>query len=92
MTDDKKGPDDLGEVDWDSALSDWESKTFVPEVAKDVVTDKPAALSGQTVSRPLYRPPPVVAAAGRRRRRRRVAARFRRSSRRTTTTEQRARR
>ncbi|HEX3770272.1 MAG TPA: hypothetical protein VHV30_05385, partial [Polyangiaceae bacterium] len=55
-SDPKKGPDDPGEVDWDSALSDWESKNFVPEVAKDVTTDKPAALS--TVSRPLYRPPP----------------------------------
>jgi cellulose synthase operon protein C len=58
MTDDKKVPDDLGEVDWDSALSDW-GNNFVPEVAKDVVTDKPAALSGQSVSRPLYRPPAV---------------------------------
>jgi cellulose synthase operon protein C len=58
MTDDKKVPDDLGEIDWDSALSDW-GNNFVPEVAKDVVTDKRAALSGQTVSRPLYRPPAV---------------------------------
>ncbi|HEX4445573.1 MAG TPA: hypothetical protein VH044_02510, partial [Polyangiaceae bacterium] len=64
MTDDKSGsgdgkkrPDDGNEVDWDSALSDWETKTFVPEVAKDVMTDKPASLAGQTVSRPLYRPP-----------------------------------
>jgi tetratricopeptide (TPR) repeat protein len=59
MTDEKKGPDDSPEVDWDSALSDWESKSFVPEVAKDVITDKPAALSGSAVSRPLYRPPKV---------------------------------
>jgi hypothetical protein len=29
MTDDKKVPDDLGEVDWDSALSDW-GNNFVP--------------------------------------------------------------
>jgi predicted Zn-dependent protease len=63
MTDDKsdgegkKRPEEAGEVDWDSALSDWETKTFVPEVAKDVMTDKPASLSGNTVSRPLYRPP-----------------------------------
>ena len=57
MTDDKKVPDELGEVDWESALSDWESKTFVPEVAKDILTEKPAGLSGQAVSRPLYRPP-----------------------------------
>ncbi len=58
MTDDKKGPDDPGEVDWDSALSDW-GNNFVPEVAKDVVTDKRAALSSPTASRPLYRPPAV---------------------------------
>ena len=63
MTDDKsdgegkKRPEEGGEIDWDSALSDWETKTFVPEVAKDVMTDKPASLSGNTVSRPLYRPP-----------------------------------
>ena len=61
MTDDKKSPDDLGEIDWDSALSDW-GNNFVPEVAKDVLTDKPASLSGNTVSRPLYRPPPVAPA------------------------------
>ncbi len=58
MTDDKKQPDDLGGLDWDNALSDW-GENFVPEVAKDVVTDKPAALSGASVSRPLYRPPAV---------------------------------
>ena len=57
MTDDKKVPDELGEVDWESALSDWENKTFVPEVAKDIVTEKPAALAGRPMSRPLYRPP-----------------------------------
>jgi tetratricopeptide (TPR) repeat protein len=57
MTDDKKVPDDISDADWDSALSDW-GDNFVPEVAKDVVTDKPASLSGpQNVSRPLYRPP-----------------------------------
>jgi tetratricopeptide (TPR) repeat protein len=57
MTDDKKVPDDIGGLDWDSALSDW-GENFVPEVAKDVTTDKPAALSGPpVVSKPLYRPP-----------------------------------
>ena len=60
MTDEKKGPEDPGEVDWDSALSDW-GNNFVPEVAKDVVTDKRAGLSGSSVSRPLYRPPQVPA-------------------------------
>ncbi|HEX3346114.1 MAG TPA: hypothetical protein VHS09_16135, partial [Polyangiaceae bacterium] len=56
MTDDKKLPDGLEDVDWDQALSEWENKTFVPEVAKDVATDKPGALSGGPVSKPLYRP------------------------------------
>ncbi len=57
MTDDKKLPDGLEDVDWDQALSEWENKTFVPEVAKDVATDKPGVLSGGPVSKPLYRPP-----------------------------------
>jgi tetratricopeptide (TPR) repeat protein len=60
MTDDKKLPDGLEDVDWDQALSEWENKTFVPEVAKDVSTDKPAVLSGGPVSKPLYRPPTVA--------------------------------
>ncbi len=58
MTDEKKKlPDELGEVDWDKALSDWDTNMFAPEVAKDVVTDKPAGLPGSKASRPLYRPP-----------------------------------
>ncbi|HLK38513.1 MAG TPA: tetratricopeptide repeat protein [Polyangiaceae bacterium] len=61
MTDDKKSPDPTAEFDWDKALSEWETKSFVPEVAKDVVTDKPAALSGPP-PRPLYRPPPLPTA------------------------------
>ncbi len=57
MTDEKKLPDDLGDIDWDQALSEWETKTFVPEVAKDTVTDRPGALAGTATSKPLYRPP-----------------------------------
>jgi hypothetical protein len=57
MTDDKKLPEELGEIDWDRALDEWETKTFVPEVAKDTTTDKPGALAGSSASRPLYRPP-----------------------------------
>ena len=60
MTDDKKPPEELEGVDWDEALSEWENKSFVPEVAKDVATDKPATLSGGPVSKPLYRPPSVA--------------------------------
>ncbi len=41
--------------EWDAALSEWDSKTFVPEIAKDTSTDKPAA--PPVVSKPLYRPP-----------------------------------
>jgi tetratricopeptide (TPR) repeat protein len=59
MTDEKKLRDSIDEVDWDQALSEWENKNFTPEVAKDTVTDKPGALSGGTVSKPLYRPPAV---------------------------------
>jgi tetratricopeptide (TPR) repeat protein len=57
MTDEKKPPEKIDEVDWDEALSEWENKSFDPEVAKDVVTDKPGTLSGGSVARPLYRPP-----------------------------------
>lgn len=54
---DPKDRTDIEEVDWDEALAEWEGKAFSPEVARDVVTDKPAALSGATAPRPLYRPP-----------------------------------
>jgi len=54
---DPKDPTDIGDVDWDEALAEWEEKSFSPEVARDVVTDKPAAMSGPTAPRPLYRPP-----------------------------------
>jgi cellulose synthase operon protein C len=60
MTDEKKLPDGLEDIDWDQALTEWESKSFVPEVAKDVgdvAADKPGALSAAAVSKPLYRPP-----------------------------------
>ena len=57
MTDDKKPTNDLGDIDWDEALSEWEQTSFDPEVAKDRATAKPGALAG--ASRPLYRPPTV---------------------------------
>ena len=57
MTDEKKPPNDLGDIDWDEALSEWEQTSFDPEVAKDRATAKPGALAG--ASRPLYRPPTV---------------------------------
>jgi tetratricopeptide (TPR) repeat protein len=34
--------DDLGDVDWDAALDDWEKNTFVPEVARDAEISKVA--------------------------------------------------
>ena len=51
-----KAPDLSGEIDWDSALDEWENKTFVPEVARDKETDKTAALTG-AAAKPLYKPP-----------------------------------
>ena len=58
MSDPKKPGDGVEDVDWDQALSDWEQKSFVPEVAKEPQTDKPGTLAGGgTMSRPLYRPP-----------------------------------
>jgi tetratricopeptide (TPR) repeat protein len=59
MTDDKKKPVEGDQAEWDRALSDWDDQAFAPEVAKDVVSDKPAALSGSGPSRTLYRPPVV---------------------------------
>jgi cellulose synthase operon protein C len=61
--DDKKVPSQEEEpVDWDKALSEWDDQKFAPEVAKDVVSDKPAApLASISASRPLYRPPTVQA-------------------------------
>jgi tetratricopeptide (TPR) repeat protein len=39
MSDDQgKLLDDLGDLDWDAALEDWEKNTFVPEVARDAET------------------------------------------------------
>jgi predicted Zn-dependent protease len=56
MTDDKK-PDDAGDLDWDQALSEWESTSFGPDSdeAKEPSADKPGAPAGP--ARPLYRPP-----------------------------------
>ena len=59
MTDEKK-PDELGDLDWDQALSEWESTNFVPEVVKDAPADKPGPAAGAT--RPLYRPPTATRA------------------------------
>ena len=43
MSDDQgKLLDDLGDLDWDAALDDWEKNTFVPEVARDAETNKVA--------------------------------------------------
>lgn len=40
--DDGKLLDDLGDLDWDSALDEWEKNTFVPEVARDAESNKVA--------------------------------------------------
>ena len=41
MSDDNgKLLDDLGDLDWDSALDEWDKNMFVPEVARDAETNK----------------------------------------------------
>ena len=42
MSDDGKLLDDLADLDWDSALDEWEKNTFVPEVARDTETNRVA--------------------------------------------------
>src|SRR4051812_46775388 len=43
MSDDNgKLLDDLGNLDWDSALDEWDKNKFVPEVARDAETNKVA--------------------------------------------------
>ncbi|MGO9833935.1 MAG: tetratricopeptide repeat protein [Polyangiaceae bacterium] len=59
MTDEKKAPGELEPFDWDQALQEWEDKSFDPEVAKDVMPEKPAPVLGAPTSKPLYRPPVV---------------------------------
>jgi tetratricopeptide (TPR) repeat protein len=61
MSDPKDKKLDLDGLDWDSALAEWEEKSFVPEVAKDKETDGPGVLQGTPIpppiaSRPLYVP------------------------------------
>jgi predicted Zn-dependent protease len=62
---------DLGSLDWDSALAEWEEKAFVPEPAKDRETESLGTLQGTPLppptasvpapSKPLYVPPPSAA-------------------------------
>src|SRR4051812_11576983 len=40
---DKSALGDLTDLDWDSALDEWEKNTFVPEVARDTETNRVAA-------------------------------------------------
>ncbi len=55
MTEGKKPPQ-LGDIDWDEALAEWEEKAFVPEVAPSVAADVPTLVSDV--------PPPLLAGAG----------------------------
>lgn len=58
MADERNPLGDLGDLDWDSALADWEKNTFVPEVARDADTNKTAEPLAQSAE-----PPPVEAGA-----------------------------
>ncbi|HEV3193403.1 MAG TPA: hypothetical protein VGY54_23005, partial [Polyangiaceae bacterium] len=53
MTDEKRR-DGLEDIDWDEALAEWENTAFSPEVAPDVVPEKPEPAAA---SKPLYVPP-----------------------------------
>jgi cellulose synthase operon protein C len=51
MSDDRKDLlAGLGDVDWDSALDEWEKNTFVPEVARDADTNRVAGPLGKVDS------------------------------------------
>jgi tetratricopeptide (TPR) repeat protein len=64
---DKKRPDGGppgSDFDWDSALTEWDEKSFEPEIARDEETKKPATVAGTSLerpARPLYRPPAGLA-------------------------------
>ncbi|HSO41090.1 MAG TPA: hypothetical protein VLT33_51545, partial [Labilithrix sp.] len=68
MSDDGKLLDDLGDLDWDSALEEWEKNTFVPEVARDAESNKvapdPADDPGRAPARPSGRGPAAGASQG----------------------------
>ena len=50
--------DDLGDLDWDSALDDWEKKAFVPQVASEAETNKvePPLENAEASPRDAHRP------------------------------------
>ena len=52
----------LGDLDWDSALDEWEKNTFVPELARDAETNRVANPLGK--DEPAEKPPTVRPAAG----------------------------
>ena len=62
MSDDGKQLDDLGDLDWDSALDEWEKNTFVPQVAHDAETNRAAEPKPQ--ERPSARGPAAGASQG----------------------------
>ncbi|MDB4944948.1 MAG: Exonuclease SbcC [Labilithrix sp.] len=72
MSDDDKLPD-LGDLDWDSALDEWEKNTFVPEIARDAekaeaesAARAEAALGtlGKTTENPAAEPLPPASGRG----------------------------
>jgi len=49
--------DDLGDLDWDSALDEWEKNTFVPQVARDAETNRVAPPATEEAT---GKPPPAA--------------------------------
>jgi tetratricopeptide (TPR) repeat protein len=60
MSDDRKGLlEGLGDLDWESALDEWEKNAFSPEVARDTDTNQAATPLGKAAPRPEPPPQPV---------------------------------
>ena len=53
MSDDRKNLlEGLGDLDWDSALDEWEKNTFVPEIARDADTNRVVSPLGADDAKP----------------------------------------
>lgn len=63
MSDDRNDPlAGLGDLDWDSALDEWEKNTFVPEVARDADTNRVAGPLGADDAEGAHAASPEAAA------------------------------
>ena len=63
MTDEKKTDLGLEDLDWDSAIAEWDQSTLVPEVARDKETQRAATLVNVPTPPPAPQPPPAPSSA-----------------------------